>query len=154
MRAPFLQIPSELSSDLVYGELIRRRPAEAPPLIMACVLAHTVHEPYIGDHLTDRGMAPERVAAILRRACPAGGTGGRGPAGVSAIQKSGPKVLRIKATMEPALRELEELNRAGLVRSRGKARIVKVDRGGCAPLKAARRYGHLRRPIGHSEVTP
>ncbi len=46
---------------------------------------------------------------------------------VSAIQKSGPGCLRSKETMEPALRELEELDRVRLARGIGKAKIIKVN---------------------------
>ena len=46
---------------------------------------------------------------------------------VSAVQKSGPGGLRSKATMEIALRELEELDRVRLARGIGKAKIIKVN---------------------------
>lgn len=46
---------------------------------------------------------------------------------VSAVQKSGPGALRSKATMEPALRELEELGRVRVARGIGKAKIIKLN---------------------------
>jgi len=46
---------------------------------------------------------------------------------VSAIQKSGPGRLRSKATIEPAVRELEEAARARLARGIGKARMVELN---------------------------
>lgn len=46
---------------------------------------------------------------------------------VSAVQKSGPGGLRSKATMEPALRELEELDRVRVARGIGKAKVIKVN---------------------------
>jgi putative DNA primase/helicase len=46
---------------------------------------------------------------------------------VSAIQKSGPGSLRSKERMEIAVRELEELNRAQMVRGIGKAKNIKVN---------------------------
>jgi putative DNA primase/helicase len=46
---------------------------------------------------------------------------------IAKLQQGGPGGLRSKATIEAAMRELEELDRAWLVRNTGKKRIVKVN---------------------------
>jgi putative DNA primase/helicase len=46
---------------------------------------------------------------------------------VSTIQKSGPSKLRAKTPLEAAVKDLEDLGRARLVKGEGKARLVEVN---------------------------
>ena len=46
---------------------------------------------------------------------------------VSAVQKAGPRKLRVKAVLDAAVKELEVLGRARLVKGQGKSKTIEIN---------------------------